>query len=116
MTEELIDLKIECLRIAHDINESLPDVCCLESIAYDTGKLAEWVFSGPPEYMQSRIQCVDLALRTLAQQTAINIQLMDDNETPLIKVSNRFTFVLNAAKVYAKFVEQDSWQKEKDDD
>ncbi|GAN80413.1 hypothetical protein [Acidocella aminolytica] len=110
-----INFKIRCLQIAHDLNERDLGVSCLESVAYHTGELAEWVFSGPAEYRQSRVQCLDLALRTLDGQLAVNKELTDDDEPPVIKVRSHLQFVLDAAKVYARFIEQDSWKNEKQD-
>jgi hypothetical protein len=114
-TSAEFDIRVECLRIAHDLFDLDHDIDCLDAIAFITQKLSAWVFSAPEELKKYRIECLDLAIRTFDQQLSVNEELKKDGDPVHVKTNDPVEFVLRTAKAYANYIERDSWNEKTED-
>ncbi|WP_175556537.1 DNA-directed RNA polymerase subunit alpha C-terminal domain-containing protein [Acidocella aminolytica] len=107
--------RVQCIKIATEINARDPGDDCLGTIAFISQKLASWIFSGPKEFIASRAECLSLAIKTMDTQHSANEAISAEDYTPPIVVGDPVTFVLRTAKAYANYIERDSWSREIED-
>lgn len=107
--------RLQCIKIATDINARDPGDYCLDTIAFISQKLASWVFCGPKEFIAFRAECLSLAIKTMDTQLLANEAISAEDCTPPIVVGDPVNFVLETAKAYANYIERDSWSRETED-